>query len=158
MHGIYLKLLKKPITSTAEDIMTPELQKEGYEINDDPKVVVLPDIGQDTRFELPSFEPPHRIQVSGINISPSIEQPKTISLDVSDDMTLQIWRDDLSLQSDSTVSVNSYPKMEVDLIRKTDQTHIQPDYRDDLIDFLDDYDPIDEITATEMRVRRPNTR
>lgn len=140
-----------PISQT---IMNDELRKQGYKINRNPYIKILPSVKSEVQFDLPDFQPPHRIDVDSIGFEPNIENPKKVFLDVSDDMVIQIWRDELMRQVPSDGMIDQPDMMKINLIEKTTDS-IDSKVRDSLIEYCTDLKIPSEVIGVDLGEKIP---
>lgn len=140
-----------PISQT---IMNDKLRKQGYKINRNPYIKILPSVKSEVQFDLPDFQPPHRIDVGSIGFEPNIENPKEVFLDVSDDMVIQIWRDELMRQVPSDGMIDQPDMMKINLIEKTTDS-IDSKVRDSLIEYCTDLKIPSEVIGVDLGEKIP---
>lgn len=155
MKGVYLKISPWSVLPIAETILDSDLRKEGYSINKNPYITVLPSVESQTEFDLPSFNPPQKIETNNISVEPSIEDPKHVFLDVSEEMIIQLWRDELKRQVDPSNMIDDFDIMKVTLIERNDDTGISPESRSKILDKIDSINPPSYIIGIDLEVGVP---
>lgn len=154
MKGVYLKVSPWCVMPISQTIMNDELRKQGYKINRNPYIKILPSVKSEVQFDLPDFQPPHRIDVDSIGFEPNIENPKKVFLDVSDDMVIQIWRDELMRQVPSDGMIDQPDMMKINLIEKTTDS-IDSKVRDSLIEYCTDLKIPSEVIGVDLGEKIP---
>lgn len=147
MKGVYLKVSPWSTIPISQRIISKNLRQQGYRINKNPYITVLPSVKSEVEFDLPDFEPPHDVSVSGIGYYPDIEDPREIYLDVSDDMVIQLWRDELMRQVPSDKLIDQPERMRISLIENTKGDKIDAENHDRLVEFISDFNPPDTVTG-----------
>lgn len=155
MKGVYLKISPWCVIPISQSIIDDELRKQGYRINQNPYVTILPSAKSEVQFDLPEFEPPHKIDVSGIKFEPSIENPKEIFLDISDDMVIQLWRDELLRQVPEDKIIDNPDTMKITLIERTTTDSVDPKVRDELIEYVLDLGVPSQVIGVELSEKVP---
>lgn len=154
MKGVYLKVSPWCVMPISQTIMNDELRKQGYKINRNPYIKILPSVKSEVQFDLPDFQPPHRIDIDSIGFEPNIENPKKVFLDVSDDMVIQIWRDELMRQVPSDGMIDQPDMMKINLIEKTTDS-IDSKVRDSLIEYCTDLKIPSEVIGVDLGEKIP---
>lgn len=154
MKGVYLKVSPWCVIPISETIIDDELRKQGYNINQNPYVTILPSVKSEVSFDLPDFQPPHKIDVSGIGFEPNIENPREIFLDISEDMVIQIWRDELLRQVSDDKLIDQPDKMRITLMKRTTD-NIDPKVRDRLIEYVMDLNVPSQIIGVDLSEKIP---
>ncbi len=95
MNWIYLDVVDEDILPISEELINKDLEYEGYEIVDNPHITLIPKFESSVNIELPELSPRQTFDVSGLKFWPDMEDPMIVMLDVSDDMVIQLWRDEL---------------------------------------------------------------
>lgn len=154
MKGVYLKVSPWCVIPISETIIDDELRKQGYNINQNPYVTILPSVKSEVSFDLPDFQPPHKIDVSGIGFEPNIENPREIFLDISEDMVIQIWRDELLRQVSDDKLIDQPDKMRITLMKRTTD-NIDPKVRDQLIEYVMNLNVPSQIIGVDLSEKVP---
>lgn len=154
MKGVYLKVSPWCVIPISETIIDDELRKQGYNINQNPYVTILPSVKSEVSFDLPDFQPPHKIDVSGIGFEPNIENPREIFLDISEDMVIQIWRDELLRQVSDDKLIDQPDKMRITLMKRTTD-NIDPKVRDQLIEHVMNLNVPSQIIGVDLSEKVP---
>lgn len=154
MKGVYLKVSPWCVIPISETIIDDELRKQGYNINQNPYVTILPSVKSEVSFDLPDFQPPHKIDVSGIGFEPNIENPREIFLDISEDMVIQIWRDELLRQVSDDKLIDQPDKMTITLMKRTTD-NIDPKVRDQLIEHVMNLNVPSQIIGVDLSEKVP---
>ena len=139
----------------SETLISEDIRKQGYKLNKNPYITILPSVKSEESFELPEFESPHNVEVSGMGVDPSMENPKQVYLDVSDDMIIQLWRDELIRQVPEDKIVGDKDKMKVVLLEREDNGAIDPQVRDRLVDSVYDFNPPSTVTTVDLTEKAP---
>lgn len=95
MNWIYLDVVDEDILPISEELINKDLKYEGYEIVDNPQITLIPKFESSVNIELPELSPRQTFDVSGLKFWPDMEDPMIVLLDVSNDMVIQLWRDEL---------------------------------------------------------------
>lgn len=154
MKGVYLKVSPWCVIPISETIINDELRKQGYKINQNPYVTILPSVKSEVSFDLPDFQAPHKIDVSGIGFEPNIENPKEIFLDISEDMVIQIWRDELLRQVSDDKLIDQPDKMKITLMQRTTD-NIDPQVRDQLIEYVMNLKVPSQVIGVDLSEKVP---
>lgn len=155
VKGVYLKISPWSVIPIAETILDKNLRQEGYSINTNPYVTILPSVESKEQFDLPSFNAPQKIETNGIKVHPSIEDPKVVYLDVSEDMIIQLWRDELRMQVSSDNMVDEFDVMKVNLLERNDDNGVSVDSRTQILEAVDKIKPPSYITAIDLEIGVP---
>lgn len=156
MNGVYIDLDEELISSISENIMTDELRSHGYYINKIPRLELIPPYSADVDIELPTNLTPYRIEVKGLDLEPSMEKPMRVILDLSNDMTIQLWRDEILNQISEDDLIREPQPLRTAIINNsvgdTSELNITPSIRDDLIRIVDSYSIPQYIKGTNLRI------
>jgi len=98
MEWVYLDVFDKDVIPIAESLINKDLRNEGYKVEENPHVTIVPKFEYEQDIELPELLPNQRFDVSGFKFWPDMEDPMIVMLDVSDDMVIQLWRDEILTQ------------------------------------------------------------
>lgn len=98
MTKIYLDVVNEDVKPIAQKLMNSKLKQKGYEIEDNFKIPIVPEFEYDGDIDIPSLGPNQRFKVTGFTFYPDIEDPMIVMLDCSDEMVIQLWRDELITQ------------------------------------------------------------
>lgn len=98
MEWIYLDVVNEDVIPLAEHLINRDLRNEGYVVEKNPHVTIIPKFEYTKDIELPEMLPNQKFDVSGFKFWPDIEDPMVVMLDVSDDMVIQLWRDEIVSQ------------------------------------------------------------
>lgn len=158
MNGIYIDIDKDTATKIAEQIITDDLRSNGYYIKKTPRIEIVPPYSSDIDITLPENLTPYPIEVTSIRLEPDIETPKKIVLDVSDDMTLQLWRDEIMNQIPKDEIFQDPNPIYITLVEHSSDENvtIEPDQHNDLIKTVRDYDISGHIIGTDIRIDTPD--
>lgn len=160
MQGVYLRVSPWTITPISETLINEKMRKEGYKINKNPYLTLVPEINSGVEYELPRFEPVQKVEVDGIKLKPNIEKPVRIVLDVSSDMVAQIWRDELINQIPEDNIIGDLEELHVTLLEIPTEDDpmsvpIDRDVRNDIVERVDDFDIPSRIICTHLMRRTP---
>ena len=97
-----MEVAEETVEPIANELWFDGLESEGFRIEKDPHVTLVPGYDADAIPNLPDFTEPQPVEVSGIRCWPDIERPMVVMLDVSDDMLLNVWRDEILAQIGKT--------------------------------------------------------
>jgi len=98
MQWIHLDIVDNQILPIANKLMNKNLREQGYEIEENPHVTIIPKFESSENIDLPILRPNQMFKVSGFKFWPDIEDPMIVMLDVSDDMIIQLWRNEIITQ------------------------------------------------------------
>lgn len=160
MKGVYLRVAPWTVLPISKTIMTEGMRREGYRINKNPYITVVPEINSDAEYDLPKFEPVQRVSVDSIEMKPSVEKPTEISLDISDDMVVQIWRDELFNQISEDKVIGDTEKLHIKLLEIPTEEDpmtipIDNDVRDGVVERVSELEPPSNVIATHLIRRTP---
>lgn len=160
MKGVYLRVAPWTVLPISETIITEDMRREGYRINKNPYITVVPEINSNAEYNLPEFEPVQRVSVGSIEMKPSVEKPIEISLDISDDMVVQIWRDELFNQISEDNVIGDTEELHIKLVEiPTEEdpmtTPIDNDVRNDIVERVSELEPPSNVIATHLIRRTP---
>lgn len=158
MKWIYLDIAEETMESAVENTWFDELKSYGYEIEKNPHITLIPGY-DDTSvdLEVPSVGRPQPVEVSGYRFWPSMEKPMVVMLDVSDDMRVNIWRDDLVEQIgrkniDGELSPPHITLFKAGDTGDEDSFNIDTATRDKIIDSVSEADLPSHVAMTEVRI------
>lgn len=157
MEWIYLDIVDEDILPIAEKLMNKKLEREGYKIVQNPHVTIIPKFEKSTQIELPEIIPNQGFKISGFKFWPDLEDPMVVMLDVSDDMVIQLWRDEIINQIGKKSVKEKLTPPHITLFKagnKGDEYDFELDskLRNNLIDDCDSIDLPTEVRANDISV------
>ncbi len=160
MECIKLDIEEQDVLPLSERLMNSDLRREGYDIVENPTVTILPGFVATQRVTLPEFESPHLLSVSGIKFWPDIEDPMIVMLDVSEDMVVQLWRDEILTQIGKSAVKEEMRPPHITLFKAGEfgdeyEFTIDPDVRNQLLDDSEEVTVPDFVRATDLRIDYP---
>lgn len=160
MKGVYLRISPWTVVPIAQTIMSEEMRREGYKINKNPYLTIVSRINSDAEYELPKFEPIQRVSVKSIRMKPNIENPVEIVLDVSEDMVVQIWRDELINQISNDKLIGDVDDLEIKLLEIPNDKdpmdiNISRDVRNNIVEKVSEFEPPENIISTHLSREKP---
>jgi 2'-5' RNA ligase len=155
MRWIYLEVDDESVDSIISEAWFDELEDEGFEIEKDPHITLIPGYQSKSVPELLNISDSQSIEVSGIRCWPSHEKPMVVMLDVSDSMLVDVWRDEmLSRIGEGAVEYDIVPA-HITLFKAgdagdEDEFCITPEVRDTLVDKIGELEGPKEVDVVDI--------
>jgi len=156
-NKIVLNIDSNDIKPIAEKLLSKKVKNEGYKINTNPELMLVPEYETDADVTLPIFEGEQFFEVSGFSYWPDIEDPAYVMLDVSDDMIVQLWRDELITQiGKQNIHSNDY-NPHIIILKKGDnknktEFNINPEVRNELLNKCEEITVPNHIKANHIDI------
>lgn len=159
MKWVRIDIKNDDVLPVAESLMNRNLKKEGYVLEYDPHITLIPKFENINKVELPELESNQIFSVSGFRYWPDFEDPMVVMLDMSEDMVLELWRDELRTQIGSSNIKTDIPPLHVTLFKAGDKGDeydfsIDDDVRNNLIKRCDNMDEPSHIRANDISIER----
>lgn len=159
MKSVYLDMYEPSVEPVAESLIDKKLRSEGFIINRYPKIKLIPAYEANKRINLPISTGYKKITVSDFEVNPSIENPLRVSLNVSENMMVQLWRDELKVQIPNQKFEDELDNIQLRLIemshKDTDKYTIDADIRNYLLERIEKTDVPQFVICRGMSVRNP---
>ncbi len=159
MKWIRIGIKKEDVLPIAESLMNRDLEREGYVMEHDPHITLIPKFENIERVELPEMEDNQSFSVSGFRYWPDFEDPMVVMLDMTDDMILELWRDELTTQIKKSNIKVDMPPLHITLIKAGDagdeyDFSIDNRIRNNLLDKCDQLKTPTHVRATDISIDR----
>lgn len=158
MKWIYLDVAEKTVAPIIDKTWSDEFAEYGYAIERDPHITLIPGFDDaDVEITIPSIENPQPVEITGYRFWPSIEEPMVVMLDVSNDMRVNIWRDELMEQiGDDKIEYDISPP-HIKLFKAGDAGDensftIEPEARKKVVEKVSEADMPSHIAMTEVKM------
>jgi 2'-5' RNA ligase len=158
MKWIYLDVAEKTVAPILDRTWSDEFAEYGYAIEKDPHITLIPGFDDsDVEITMPSIENPQPIKITGYRFWPSIEEPMVVMLDVSNDMTVNIWRDELMEQIDDNKIKYDIAPPHITLFKAGNSGDensftIEPEARKKVVEKVSEADMPSHIAMTEVNI------
>lgn len=159
MNWIYLDIVNEDVLPIANKLMNKELEREGYKIEENPHVTIIPKFEVSEEVEILELRPNKKFKVSGFKFWPDFEDPMVVMLDVSDDMVIQLWRDEILSQIGKNSLEQELVPPHITLFKAGNMGdeynfRLNADIRNDLLDRCDSIDLPTHVRAKGLKMSK----
>lgn len=158
MKWIYADVAEKTMIPALNEAWSDEFAEYGYAVEKEPHITLVPGFDDsDIEVTIPSIERPQPVEIAGYRFYPSIEEPMVVMLDISDDMTVNIWRDELIEQIDSDKIKHDVAPPHITLFKAGNPSEVEsftinPEARNKLIEKVSEADMPSRVAITGVNI------
>lgn len=158
MRKVEINMKNEHVLPIANKLMTQDLKDKGYVIENNAYITLIPEFEHYNKIDLPEFSENQSFLCNGFNFYPDIEDPMIISLDMSEDMVLQLWRDELLIQVGEKNINKEIRKPQIVLLKAGDygdeyDFRLDASIRDELLNKCDEFDFPGHILAKDIYLK-----
>lgn len=158
MTKIYLDIKEDDVLPIAKHLINSKLKEKGYKIEKNFHIPIVPEFQSDKKIDIPELQPEQRFKVTGFRFFPDIEDPMIVMLDFSEDMVIQLWRDEIITQIGKSNIKERIVPPHITLFKAGDygdeyEFRLESNIRDDLLTECDKFDFPGHVRGKDIIVK-----